>query len=625
MRTEQVHSMQSQVGCRRASAISVVAVSTVLILVCVLASVVPYHMWPHDEGQYGQSAHRVLEGDVPHRDFHEMYTGLLTFWNAAVFAVAGKSLLHLRYALVLSCVPAAWVTFDMVWRLTRRQDVATVVTFCSWVISVGMTHGAAATLYSSICSVLSIWMLFRYVESPSWEWVFGAGVVSGVAILVKVTGMFVFAGAGMALVFHGASGQANGSSAPGRRLRDGMIRGGIALVTIGAMTVLLWERLSWNVVLYFALPILCSALLLLCSGCSIDARRLSLHCLVLLGGALIPLILFCAPFAKSGALGMLFDGVFVLPRVRIADVFMPPPAQWMMVLGIPACACFCTRSRLIQYCGLASIVVLCAAAMNDPVRSEFRTFGLMCAIGPWRWVVPVIVPMVSWRFLRFARFRPTVASQVFVILSGSVWFCLNQFPFSAVIYFFYGFPHIALLGIAAARVSEEAGGQISKERRRSPVLSGTWAVAFFCIFCSIRFGTDGLLKEFFGKIGEDGAPVVISGIVVPQSLGRDYVAVRSYLRQSLEQDETILAGPDAPEVYFFCGMRNLTPVVYDFYVKDEDYESRLLSLARSKEIGAIVVKLHSYHSEGWSEELLDGFESLSSVCWSSKTFLIFRK
>ena len=40
---------------------------------------------PHDEGQFAQAADRILAGEMPHRDFDEMYTGGLSYLNAAAF------------------------------------------------------------------------------------------------------------------------------------------------------------------------------------------------------------------------------------------------------------------------------------------------------------------------------------------------------------------------------------------------------------------------------------------------------------------------------------------------------------------------------------------------------------
>src|SRR5213075_2202016 len=50
----------------------------------------------HDDGALAQSAERVLQGEVPHRDFDEIYGGLLDYFHAAAFAIFGIRLLSLR-------------------------------------------------------------------------------------------------------------------------------------------------------------------------------------------------------------------------------------------------------------------------------------------------------------------------------------------------------------------------------------------------------------------------------------------------------------------------------------------------------------------------------------------------
>ena len=48
---------------------------------------------PHDEGLIGQSAERVLSGQLPHRDFDETYTGGLSYLHAVAFKLAGVRLI----------------------------------------------------------------------------------------------------------------------------------------------------------------------------------------------------------------------------------------------------------------------------------------------------------------------------------------------------------------------------------------------------------------------------------------------------------------------------------------------------------------------------------------------------
>ena len=54
---------------------------------------------PFDDGALAQSAERLLQGQLPHRDFDEIYTGGLTFLNAGAFRLFGISLWSLRLAM----------------------------------------------------------------------------------------------------------------------------------------------------------------------------------------------------------------------------------------------------------------------------------------------------------------------------------------------------------------------------------------------------------------------------------------------------------------------------------------------------------------------------------------------
>jgi hypothetical protein len=54
---------------------------------------------PHDEGTIAHSAERALMGQLPHRDFVELYTGGLTYLHAAAFKLLGINLLVPRLVL----------------------------------------------------------------------------------------------------------------------------------------------------------------------------------------------------------------------------------------------------------------------------------------------------------------------------------------------------------------------------------------------------------------------------------------------------------------------------------------------------------------------------------------------
>src|SRR5258705_1672068 len=67
--------------------------------------------FPHDEGTLGQAAERVLQGEMPHRDFTDPYTGGLSYLEAYIFRLFGIDLIWLRvflFAVFLAWVPAVY-------------------------------------------------------------------------------------------------------------------------------------------------------------------------------------------------------------------------------------------------------------------------------------------------------------------------------------------------------------------------------------------------------------------------------------------------------------------------------------------------------------------------------------
>lgn len=140
------------------------AVASVVVVFAVLWAVVPYGMFPHDEGQYGQSAVRILAGELPHRDFHEMYSGGLSYWHALLFSLFGEQLIVLRRALVVVAMPAVLATYAIALRFTASSVLAAIVAVASVVGMISTNHAATPTTYLVLLSVVVVWLLIRYSD-----------------------------------------------------------------------------------------------------------------------------------------------------------------------------------------------------------------------------------------------------------------------------------------------------------------------------------------------------------------------------------------------------------------------------------------------------------------------------
>ena len=77
-------------------------VSSVAIGAVILLGRLTDGWFRHDDGSLAHEAQRVLAGDLPHRDFADLYTGLLSFVNAGVFAVLGDDIANLRVPLFVA-------------------------------------------------------------------------------------------------------------------------------------------------------------------------------------------------------------------------------------------------------------------------------------------------------------------------------------------------------------------------------------------------------------------------------------------------------------------------------------------------------------------------------------------
>ncbi|HKR55686.1 MAG TPA: glycosyltransferase family 39 protein, partial [Gemmatimonadales bacterium] len=167
---------------------------------------------PHDEGTIGQSADRVLAGQLPHRDYDEIYTGGLAVVDAAAFRVFGASLLSPR--LVLLLVFALWVP-AMFYVASRFLGpvAAAGATLAAAVWSIPNYSAAMPSWFNLFFAGFGVACLIRHAETNAGRWVFWAGVCGGVSCLFKIVGLYYIAGALLFLVYRE---QAMSSEAPER-------------------------------------------------------------------------------------------------------------------------------------------------------------------------------------------------------------------------------------------------------------------------------------------------------------------------------------------------------------------------------------------------------------------------
>src|SRR5277367_1124923 len=178
---------------------------SVLAAVLVIAGIyVGMHIgrgWvPADDGTLSQSALRVMQGQLPHSDFGEVYTGGLSFIHALAFQVLGVNLMSLRicvFLFFLTWVPAVYYIAQSF----ISPIAAGFVTLLAVAWSYPNYPAAMPSWYNLFFATFGAAAMLRYLEVRTRRWLVVAGVCGGVSILIKVIGAYYIAGMLLFLAF----------------------------------------------------------------------------------------------------------------------------------------------------------------------------------------------------------------------------------------------------------------------------------------------------------------------------------------------------------------------------------------------------------------------------------------
>ena len=202
----------------------------ILLAGVLLASDLNQGWVPHDEGALGQAAERVLAGQVPHRDFDDIYTGALAYLHAAFFSIGSHASTTLRIPLFLFALPWVAALYAIARRFVPPVGAALVaVTALVW--SVPNYPASVPSWFNLFFATFGTLALLRGLETGRRRWMVLAGVAGGVSFLFKLSGVFYLLGGGIALIATSFRRKPDGVSA-------GRARSGAALVSVILILVL---------------------------------------------------------------------------------------------------------------------------------------------------------------------------------------------------------------------------------------------------------------------------------------------------------------------------------------------------------------------------------------------------
>ena len=575
-----------------------------LAVVGLSATYVAWHLgrgWiPNDDGSLAHSAERVLQGELPHRDFDDIYTGGLAALNAMAFRLLGTTLWTLR--LVLFAVFLAWV--PAVYAIARRfaaPVAAGMITLLAVIWSVPNYPAAMPSWYNLFLATFGILALLEHLEDGRRRWLVAAGVAGGLSFLVKVVGLYYVAGVLLFFVFLAQEqSRADTSAVRQRNVAYAIVVSVGVLLFVAALATLVRNNVRAADVVHFYAPGALIAWLLIrrewmeSTGTSAErfTRLLRLIVPFLLGVAL-PIALFLVPYLRAHAVGDFVRGVFLLPAKRLGITEMSMPPLWtalaLVPLGIVAA---CSRRALTR----RETTLLIAGLALLLVGSRFIPWPYLAVWSSARHLLPALV-LVG--VLLVARPRaadesdPLLRTRVMLLLSVTALCSLVQFPFASPIYFFYVAPLVVLSTAALYRYLRPASNVIPRAVTAFYLVFGVWLVNTGSLYGMGRFYRSQAPTERL---------VPRAGLAVTRVQAIVYNYAISVLLEHARGGYT-WASPDCPEIYFLSGLRNPTRTLFEFFDEPSGRTERVLHDLDTHGVTAIVLNMTPGFSPGISHEL----------------------
>jgi hypothetical protein len=551
-----------------------------------------YRGWiPHDEGTLAQSAERVLSGEVPHRDFDDVYTGGLTYAHAAGMKLLGVNLRTPRLMLFAAFMAFAAAAHAIARRVAPPLSAA-LATALAMVWSAPNYFAALPSWYTLFFATWGVLASLRFLETRHRRWLVVAGACGGLSILAKVTGVYYLAAGVLFLIYVEQSRQMPEGAGPRARSRFWLVTALPAVVLTLALAGLMQSGAPAAALAAIFGPAMGVCVFLvwrereLGAGRVVDRlRELATLVWPFLAGAAAPLAMFVAWFWSQDALPDLVRGVLVLPQQRLTEAAMAPPPLATLALMAPYAALFLVHRAAQRFRLLAVVVAvgLGVALVFGAHPTIYRATWTLARSTP-------IVAMVAGVWLLAARRGAASArrdappetphAQGFLLVATAVLVALVQFPYATPTYFYYAAPISILALVALVSLGSPA-------TRSVHLVVAVYCLLFAVLFVNRSYGWN-LGVQFIRYAPASRLDLPRAGLRVPAEDKQVYEELVRVL-QVHAGGATIYAGPDCPEVYFLSGFRNPTRAIFDFLTPAQQDDAWMADLLARAPIRAAAV------------------------------------
>jgi hypothetical protein len=602
-------------------------VAVILGSACVYVAWLMDRAWiPHDDGLLAQTAERILLGERSHTDFQDPYTGALAYWHALALRLFGVHLLSLRVMLFLSSLPFLAATYAVLRRFLRPRWAA-VATAGALVWGLPSYPASMPTWYNLFLATLALLAFFRFLESGRHGWLFWAGAAAGVSTLFKLVGVFSLAGLLLALFFCSSWVGRPSGGVPGRSRWGSLLASGGALVyTLLLVRLVLSGGATVAQLFHYLLPGIGLGLGVMAAnwlgpaGGEAGGVLLWRRTLALATGFAIPIGMFALPYAVSGSLADLWHGVVVLPQRRLAFASGQPFPLRMLLPSLPLFLIAGVAVRGPERWREPALRVLSAllgsVLLLGSVDLAFGAawYGLR-ALPTLLVVIGLVAVAVRVRQVGDGGVpdRPVLmAASVFAMLGT---FSMVQFPFTGPVYFFYVAPLLPLAGAAVLALTS------GPSPRRLMVAVLSFGMLFGVTWVN-RASILGLGEGRFEARAEDRRLALERGRIRVSAEDKAVYEELVATVQAVTRSSFIYVTPDAPEVYFLSGLRNPTPVFYDFFDEEAGRTDRMLRTLEREGVNVVVLNTALRFSSPPPPRLVEALEARFSSARMVGPFIV---
>ncbi len=521
---------------------------------------------PADDGILGQSALRVMQGQLPHRDFAEIYTGGLSFIHALAFRLFGVNLLSLRicaFLFFLAWLPAVYYIAS---RFTS-PIAAGLITLLAVTWSYPNYPAAMPSWYNLFFATFGAASLLRYLEDRKSRWLFVAGVCGGVSILIKVIGAYYVAGVLLFLTYLEQQQTRLRDNAPRNEAKSRPSKTSAILYRVFTASALLLflslvffvfhARLGIPELYHFVLPASILVALILQGERRAGVRNSGDRFNVLLRlvlpfvvGVLSPVFIFLLPYARSGAVTRFFLGVTssVVARSVGLGVLRPPSITkigFALILFALLAAAMYLREFQGKLVAAAASLALSLMLVKAPTSSGIVS-GVWLSVAA---LTPLVVLAGAAAILQAQKRNGSPKLQqhrVMLLISLAAMCSLVQYPFAAPIYLCYALPLTLLAAVAIVATAKKQPGTY--------ILA---AVAGFYLLFGVFMLVPDHVYELTHQVGSMSELQLKRAGGLHIEYAPNFAGLIRFLQQH-SPNGLMFAGNDCPELYFLSGLNNAT-------------------------------------------------------------------